>query len=122
MSLDTAEMFTCLPASDLQRAVDYYREKLNIKPVQESEGVAIYEGFILYYSEFVGTNKATSAGFNVKDLRKEVDELSSKGVQFEDYGEMNGAKPDNFIYDMGEGMRVAWFKDCEGNIIALNEM
>jgi hypothetical protein len=51
------------------------------------------------------------------DLEREVAELRSKGVTFEDY-DMPGMKTHDGILDGGRS-RAAWFKDTEGNIMAL---
>ena len=55
--------------------------------------------------------------WQVEDIEREVDDLKRRGVQFEDY-DMLGMKGENGIYNAG-GARAAWFKDTEGNILAL---
>ena len=44
-----------------------------------------------------------------------VDALRSKGVAFEHY-DLPGLKREGDVH-VGEGMRVAWFKDPDGNIL-----
>ncbi|TGS73426.1 VOC family protein, partial [Mesorhizobium sp. M8A.F.Ca.ET.181.01.1.1] len=46
-----------------------------------------------------------------------VKSLKSKGVAFEHY-EMPGLSLDGDIH-VGDGMKVAWFKDPDGNILCL---
>jgi hypothetical protein len=74
----------------------------------------------VYPSEFAGTNKATSMGFMAKDLTAEMDALKAKGITFEEY-DIPGVHTEGGIHDFGNGERGAWFKDSEGNIIALFE-
>lgn len=112
-----------LPASDIDRAKAFYKEKLGLEPSEESpDGSVGYElggtALLLYPSEFAGTNQATAAGLNVADLGSAVSELRGRGVVFEeyDYGEFSTV---DGIMIMPDGSQAAWFKDTEGNIIGL---
>ena len=73
----------------------------------------------VYRSEFAGTNKATSLTFEVDDIQAEVDELKDKSVAFEHY-DMDGLTRNGDVYE-AEGMKTAWFKDPDGNILSLYE-
>ena len=115
-----------LPASDLDRAKQWYSEKLGLEPVSEDEyGGVQYEAggvmFLVYLSQFAGTNKATAAGFRVDDFDEAVAALRSKGVVFEDvdFGEM-GSTVDGVITLADGKDKAAWFKDSEGNILSLS--
>ena len=77
-------------------------------------------GVFVYPSEFAGTNKATAATLVVADTVAAVEELRGKGVTFEEY-DMPGLKTENGVAELG-GVKGAWFKDSEGNILALTEM
>jgi len=123
-----AALHPVLPASDLDRAKRWYAEKLGLEPVREDEyGGAEYEVggamFLVYRSEFAGTNKATAAGFRVDDFDASVAELRSAGVVFEDvdFGEF-GSTVDGVITMPGSTDKAAWFKDSEGNILSLTNM
>jgi len=118
-------MHPVLPASDLERAKRWYSEKMGLAPVKEDEyGGAEYETgggrFLVYLSEFAGTNKATAAGFLVEDFDAAVAGLRSSGVVFEDvdFGEF-GSTVDGVI-KTPNGDKAAWFKDSEGNILSLS--
>jgi len=109
---------------DLDRARKFYEETLGLKPVDEqgSEVLTLKSGdttFNVYRSEFAGTNKATALNFDVNDIDAEVRELKDKGVMFEHY-ELEGLTPKGDVY-VGEGMKTAWFKDPDGNILSLFE-
>ena len=73
----------------------------------------------VYRSEFAGTNKATALTFDVDDIEAEVRELKDKGIFFEHY-DMPGLEQPGDLY-VGEGMKTAWFKDPDGNILSLFE-
>jgi catechol 2,3-dioxygenase-like lactoylglutathione lyase family enzyme len=114
-----------LPASDIERAKGWYRDTLGLEPGYEDEGGVQYETgggtqFWVYPSQFAGTNQATALGFLAKDLSSEMDELRSKGVTFEEY-DIPGVKTVDGVAEFAPGERGAWFKDSEGNIIALFE-
>ena len=54
----------------------------------------------------------------VKDVEKTVNELTAKGVKFEQY-DMPGIKTNEMgIADM-DGTKLAWLTDTEGNILAI---
>lgn len=114
-----------LPASDIERARQWYLDKLGLEPVSSSPfGDLLYEAggveFTLYQSAHAGTNQATAAGFRVKDFDEVVASLRSAGVTFEhvDFGDM-GATVDGVI-TTPDGLKAAWFKDSEGNIFSLS--
>jgi predicted enzyme related to lactoylglutathione lyase len=114
-----------LPASDIERAKSWYADTLDLKPTYEDEGGVQYtagEGteFWVYPSQFAGTNQATAMGFVAKDLTAEMEQLRSRGVTFEEY-DIPGVKTVQGIAEFPSGERGAWFKDSEGNIIAMFE-
>jgi predicted enzyme related to lactoylglutathione lyase len=116
---------TMLPASDVERAKQWYADTLDLKPnAEDPSGVQYLAGdgteFWVYPSEFAGTNQATAMGFMAKDLNAEMDALKARGVTFEEY-DIPGAKTVGGIHEFAPGERGAWFKDSEGNIIALLE-
>jgi catechol 2,3-dioxygenase-like lactoylglutathione lyase family enzyme len=122
--LGKADATPMIAVKDIDRAKQFYSDKLGLKPVQEMGG----DFFMLksgdttlnvYRSEFAGTNKATALTFDVDDIDAEVRELKDKGTTFEHY-DVQGLKADGDIYS-GEGMKTAWFKDPDGNILSLVE-
>ena len=124
--LGNAALHPVLPASDLERAKRWYSEKLGLEPVSEDEygGVQYEHGgatFLVYLSDFAGTNKATAAGFRVDDFDAAIAELRSTGVVFEevDFGEF-GSTIDGVISMPNGSDKAAWFKDSEGNILSLS--
>ena len=63
----------------------------------------------------LSTNKATAVTWTVDNVKEEVAALKSKGVVFEHY-DMPGMTRDGDVYVAGD-MKVAWFKDPDGNIL-----
>ena len=119
-------MHTVLPAADLERAIQWYSDKLGLEPAERIEYAgAYYESggsrFLIYETQNAGTNMATAAGFEVDNFDEVVEHLRSKGVVFEevDFGDL-GATVDGVIETPDGSMKGAWFKDSEGNIISLS--
>ena len=71
----------------------------------------------MYPTPNAGTSKASQAFWQVDDVEREVAELKGRGVKFEEY-DMPGMKTVDGIVTAG-GAKAAWFKDSEGNIMAL---
>ena len=121
--LGKADATPMLAVKDLDRARKFYEENLGLKQVDDfGEGFMLKSGdtqFSVYRSEFAGTNKATALNFDVGDIEDEVRSLKEKGISFEHY-DLEGLTPKGDIYE-GEGMRTAWFKDPDGNILSLIE-
>jgi hypothetical protein len=70
----------------------------------------------LYPTPNAGTSRASQAFWQVEDIEAEVAELRARGVTFEKY-EMPGMAENDVL--TGGGAKAAWFKDTEGNIMAL---
>jgi catechol 2,3-dioxygenase-like lactoylglutathione lyase family enzyme len=118
--LQKCPMYAYLPAKDVARARRFYEQKLGFQPKQEVEGGVVYEfaagtACFLYPTPNAGTSAASQAFWQVADVEREVAELKAKGVTFEEY-DMPGMK--DGIATAG-GAKAAWFKDSEGNILAI---
>jgi catechol 2,3-dioxygenase-like lactoylglutathione lyase family enzyme len=122
--LANANVYSTIPAQDLERAKAYYRDKLGITPAEERpEGLRYRCGageFLLFQSTGRASGDHTQLGWDVEDIEAAVSELRSNGVVFEEY-DMPGFKTVEGIADI-EGERGAWFKDSEGNLLAIGEM
>jgi len=110
-----------IPCSDLARAKSFYAEKLRLTPSSEDAEGASYDSggtpFLLFLSSGVASGTHTQMGWRVDDIEAEVRELRERGVQFETY-DVPGFDAGTGIAQSGEG-RSAWFKDSEGNLLAL---
>ena len=122
--LGKADATPMIAVKDLDRARTFYEDTLGLKIEEEwgGEGVTMKSGdtvINVYRSEFAGTNKATALNFDVDDIEKEVSELKEKGIFFEHY-DLPGLEQQGDLY-VAEGMKTAWFKDPDGNILSLIE-
>lgn len=120
--LQQAPIFAYVPVKDVRRAREFYEQKLGFTAGDENEGGMSYRcangtAFFLYPSQFAGTNKASQAFWVVTDVRAEVAALKAKGVTFEEYDTPGYKTVDSVA--TGGGAMTAWFKDSEGNIMAI---
>ena len=116
-----------VPVLDLARARKFYQDKLGLVPREDeyaSGSGLVYEcgqgsRFFMYQSPGAGTSKASQAFWVVDDLEAEMTALRAKGVRFEEY-DLPGLKTIKGVSAAG-GAKTAWFKDSEGNILALSQ-
>jgi predicted enzyme related to lactoylglutathione lyase len=119
--LQNAPMYSYIPAKDVSRARKFYEETLGFTPKEVTAAGVIYEfaqstGCFLYPTPNAGTSMASQAFWQVNNIEQEVAELVARGVKFERY-DMPGM--DEKGITTAGGARAAWFKDSEGNIMAI---
>jgi catechol 2,3-dioxygenase-like lactoylglutathione lyase family enzyme len=116
-----ADAVANLAVKDLAAARKFYEGVLGFTKVDEEGGeLIIYRSgktvFNVYRSDYAGTNQATAMTWPVGDLVEAVAEaLAAKGVRFEHY-DMPGMRREGDVHIAGD-MKVAWFKDPDGNIL-----
>ena len=113
-----------IAVKNLAAARKFYEGKLGFKVVHtEGDQAVTYKSgksqLLVYQSQFAGTNKATAATWMVKDVEGLVKELKAKGIAFEHY-DMPGLTLKGDVHVAGK-LKNAWFKDPDGNILALVE-
>ena len=117
-----------LPATDLDRARRFYAEKLGLFPEVElpdawGDGL-FYRSpaggrFLLYPSQGIANGAHTQMTWTTNNIEAEVAALRARGVIFEEY-DMPGLKTINSVATIGQS-KGAWFKDSEGNLLALGQ-
>jgi catechol 2,3-dioxygenase-like lactoylglutathione lyase family enzyme len=131
MGLSSYRLHASIAVTDMTRAEAFYEGKLGLSPVRTgADGSKLYasggdESLEVYPSpDHAGRSTATLATWYVDDVEQMVDELISNGVTFEQY---EGVLESGFDYGTDErgispragGGKVAWFKDPDGNIFAI---
>jgi catechol 2,3-dioxygenase-like lactoylglutathione lyase family enzyme len=121
--LSSHEAAATVAVHDVDRAVKFYEKILGLARI-DSEGNEAFtyqtgkSTLLVYRSEFAGTNRATAVTWSVGDELDEcVRALRGKGVTFEHY-DMPNTRLEGDVHVSGK-MRMAWFKDPDGNIHAL---
>jgi catechol 2,3-dioxygenase-like lactoylglutathione lyase family enzyme len=121
--LGDKDVIATVAVKELPAARKFYEGTLGLKVADDtgSEAITFKSGvakLIVYRSQYAGTNKATALNWNVGDgIETIVATLRDKGVTFEHY-DFPGSKREGDVHIMGP-MKSAWFKDPDGNIIAL---
>ena len=120
--LANADVIATCAVRDIDKAGKFYEGTLGLTQLPtEEEGVLSYKcgksSLLVYPSQYAGTNKATAATWAVDDLEATVRALKAKGVRFEHY-DLPGTTRNGDIHGSGR-TKAAWFKDPDGNILAL---
>lgn len=121
--LRSKDAITMVAVKDIQVAAKFYETTLGLEKesVEGNEVITYRSGnakINVYQSQYAGTNKATTLLWNVGDeIEGIAASLKHKGVAFEHY-DLPGLTIKGDIH-VGENMKVAWFKDPDGNILSL---
>ena len=124
--LTNAPVAAILPAVDLERATKFYKDKLGLQPMDApNPGGAMFasgQGTQLYLYQRDTATKAdhTVAGWQVDNIEEVVRALRERGVVFEQYDLPDLKTDEHGIATMGP-IKSAWFKDTEGNILAISQ-
>jgi catechol 2,3-dioxygenase-like lactoylglutathione lyase family enzyme len=119
--LGTKDAVANIAVKNLETARKFYEGTLGLKPVDaEGEELIVFKSgnstLNVYRSQYAGTNRATSVTWTVgDDVEGVVRALKAKGVTFEHY-DMPDMKREGDVHVSGD-MKVAWFKDPDGNIL-----
>jgi catechol 2,3-dioxygenase-like lactoylglutathione lyase family enzyme len=112
-----------IAVKDLETARRFYEGTLGLKPAyDENPEFTSYRtgnsSILVYRSRYAGTNQATAVTWPVGDeVEDVVRTLKAKGVTFERY-DMPGTTQKGDVHVTGDH-KAAWFKDPDGNIIAI---
>jgi catechol 2,3-dioxygenase-like lactoylglutathione lyase family enzyme len=114
-----------LLAKDLAAAREFYHDRVGLEILTEGDDAIVFQcggGTHLDVTKStVGTaDEQTQASWQVQDLRAEVAELRSRGVEVQDY-DMPGLKTEDGIADLGFAW-MAWIIDPGGNALAIMQL
>jgi predicted enzyme related to lactoylglutathione lyase len=115
--------FSGIGVDDFEKAKDFYGETLGLRftVLDEENGLMTLHlagdrDTLLYESPSFSPAGYTVLNFEVDDIDAAVDELSSRGVKFEQYDEMT--QDEKGVMREG-GPLIAWFKDPAGNVLSV---
>jgi catechol 2,3-dioxygenase-like lactoylglutathione lyase family enzyme len=109
-----------IAVKNLDIARQFYEDTVGLKPVGgEGDEVIVFRSgnstINVYRSDYAGTNKATAVTWMLDDVEGAVSALKAKGVKFEHYDMPDMTRKGDV--HIGGDMKVAWFKDPDGNIL-----
>jgi catechol 2,3-dioxygenase-like lactoylglutathione lyase family enzyme len=115
--------FSGFAVDDLDAARSFYRDTLGLEVTdEEMEILSLHlagdRPTMIYPKPDFEPATYTILNFQVGDVESAVDELSSRGVEFERY---DGFEQDEkgIAHTPGGGPDIAWFKDPAGNILSV---
>jgi catechol-2,3-dioxygenase len=120
--LKDAEAIATIAVRKIDVARRFYEETLGLEPAGGEGDMRAYRSgsstLMVYESQFAGTNRATAATWLVgSELESLIQSLKAKGVKFEHY-DLPDTRRGGDIHVSGK-VRVAWFKDPDGNILSI---
>jgi catechol 2,3-dioxygenase-like lactoylglutathione lyase family enzyme len=130
--LEDSDVSARIPAEDLERAKSFYEDKLGLKPSEQRPGGLRYRcgngAFSLFASSGTAAGGHTQMAWEVDDIEATVAALRARGVVFEEY-DLPGLETVNGIAEVagnypskgGVGEKAAWFRDSEGNLLAIGQ-
>lgn len=127
--MKTFGITAALPAQDLDRAKNFYTEKVGLNALESRSleasdgqlGLTVGDGtnrLFVYPAQARPSGEFTQAVIQVPDVRASVEEMRARGVQFEEY-DTPETRTEGGIARMPGGGEGAWFKDSEGNLVGL---
>lgn len=120
--LNKSQITATIPSTDISKTKDFYTQKVGLSLISEEDGMLILEAEdksrLLAYERPPAKSEHTLVTFLVDDIEKEVEELTGKGVVFEQYNS-DWIKTDERGIAEFEGQKAAWFKDPDQNILGL---
>jgi catechol 2,3-dioxygenase-like lactoylglutathione lyase family enzyme len=125
MGLSITSVMPTIAVEDLDRAVKFYSETLglSVRRLEGDMGSALVEvgssDRLLLYKSGYRRGETTYCSFLTDDVEGTVRDLQGKGVRFEEY-DFPGLKTVNGIASTEGGLKTGWFKDSEGNILAIS--
>jgi catechol 2,3-dioxygenase-like lactoylglutathione lyase family enzyme len=121
--LSDAMIVATIPVTDIDQSLPFYRDVLGLKVLDKGPFACRLGAGTTQLSIFKRPpveRGHTMAHFEVKDIEQTVADLKSRGAVFEEYASGPIATT-NSIANYAPGMRGAWFKDPDGNVLGLRE-
>jgi len=112
-----------IAVKNLDAAKKFYEDILGLKQVgAEGQELIVFRSgtstIYVYESQYAGTNQATAITWVVgEDIENVIRRLKDKGVTFEHYDIPDMTRQGDV--HVGGNMKVAWFKDLDGNLLNL---
>lgn len=130
--LENGAVATRLPAQDLERARAFYADKLGLEPAETRPGGLLYRcahgEFALFQTDGAPSGSHTQMAWQVDDIEAVAAQLRARGVVFENYDRPGLATVGGIAKVTGNypskgsvGEWAAWFKDSEGNLLAIGQ-
>jgi len=124
--LTSNEIMAFVATADAEAAILFYRDRLGLRLVGDTEFALEFEAGELptplrvQKVEAVVAAPYTALGWKVDKLAEEVEALSKRGIVFERFEGLE--QDESGIWTSPGGALVAWFKDPDGNVLSLTQL
>jgi len=119
--LKDSPAYSGFSSNDIAKAKEFYSQTLGLEVSEDNGMLTLKLGggqtVLIYPKDDHAPATYTTLNFPVKDIDAAVDDLTSRGIEFERYGE--GFDQDERGVVRGSGPPIAWFKDPAGNILSV---
>jgi catechol 2,3-dioxygenase-like lactoylglutathione lyase family enzyme len=120
--LSASPVHPVLLSKDLAQTRDFYHDKLGLEILDENEAAITFAcgsgtKVVVTLSTTGTADSQTKIGWEVGDVRAEVEQLRSRGVKVEEY-DMPGLKTEDGVADMGFAW-MAWIVDPGANALSI---
>lgn len=117
--------FSGFSTNDIHKTKTFYNQTLGLEVTENDMGILELhtEGncpIVIYPKPNHQPATFTVLNFFVKDIERMVDQLTSKGIVFEQYTDDIATDAKGISRNNG-GPNIAWFKDPAGNILSIIE-
>ena len=122
-TLSNSNVITFVPSINLIESKLFYEEKLGLM-LKNSDEIALEFKInevilrVTKVTDFIPASY-TVFGWEVDDIDLTINELTDKGIKFEEF---NGFFQSNLgVCTFPNGSKVAWFKDTNGNTLSITQ-
>jgi catechol 2,3-dioxygenase-like lactoylglutathione lyase family enzyme len=121
--LAKAAVIAFVTVSSPAHALDFYRDTLNLKLVEETPYAMVFDcnGVMLRVAinPQVEPVPYTVLGWHVDHIETTIHAMLKKKIKFQQYGFLQ--QDDLGIWTTPDGHKIAWFADPDGNILSLTQ-
>lgn len=122
--LGASKVMAFVATTDAVRARAFYGDVLGLRPVGDEPFALVFEsgGTTVRVQKVASVTppQYTVLGWSVSDIDGTMERLRAGGVRFESFGLPGQDK--SGVWTAGDGTRVAWFKDPDGNLLSLTQL
>jgi catechol 2,3-dioxygenase-like lactoylglutathione lyase family enzyme len=119
---ESTKAFSGFSVDDLSAARKFYAETLGLNVTEDNELLTLHiagdRPTLVYPKPDHQPASFTILNFPVDDIDRAVDDLRSRGVEFERYLGTPIETDERGVF-RGEGPLIAWFKDPAGNVLSV---
>lgn len=121
-----SKVFSSFSVNDLKKAKDFYSQILGLEVIDNPMGLLELHidginNIMIYPKPDHQPASFTVLNFPVDNIDQAVDELTRKGVKFEQYDSLHTDEKGISRGGGDQGPNIAWFKDPAGNIFSVLE-